>query len=102
VPTRIKEARKRVPTDLERAAAGARGAIAISFTWVLSHDDDFLEYSDEAKARARLDAELVRLTEPTREQWTQLPDKIIAMVFHLMVIAVRESARFDRGEQLLV
>jgi hypothetical protein len=45
VPTRIKEARKRVPTDLERAAAGARGAIAISFTKVLSHDDDFLDAS---------------------------------------------------------
>ena len=102
VPRRIKEARDRVLADLKRAAAGARGAIAISFTKILDHDDQFLPYSDEAIARARLDAELVRLAEPTREQWTHLPDEIIAIVFHLMVIAVHASGRFDRLDQLLV
>src|SRR5262245_29274255 len=103
VEKRIKEAKKRVLADLKGAAAGARGAIAISFTKPLGHDDDFLDYSDETAARARLDAELVRLAEPTRELWTQLPDKIIAMMFHLMVIAVhRESGRFDRYQQWLV
>lgn len=103
VPRRINEARRRVLADLKSAATGARGAIAISFTKPLGHDDDFLDYSDEAAARARVDAELVRLAAPTRELWTQLPDKIVAMMFHLMVIAVhRESGRFDRGQQWLV
>jgi hypothetical protein len=103
VPRRIKEARSRLLADLKGAAAGARGAIAISFTKPLGHDDHFLDYSDEMAARARLDAELVCLAEPTRALWTQLPDKIIAMVFHLMVIAVhRESGRFDRAQQLLI
>jgi len=98
---RIKEAKDRVLADIKRAPAGTRGAIAISFTKVLGRDDCFLEYSDEARVRAWLDAELEHLAEPTRKHWTQLPDKIIAMVFHLMVIAVHTSGRFDRAEQLL-
>jgi len=97
---RIREARKQVESNLKNTRPGSRGVIAVSLSKIMNPTDKFFAFLEESSAKDKL-ADLLEIeAEKSRNTLTELGNKIIGIIFHVITpCANRKDAKFSVGQQ---